>query len=87
MAFDISNTTLHELISIPSRNYFHFEDEERSVLTLNVERTAREKGRRFCFTKETYQSGNQWTIPPRVEYPCYPRGEGVPSEARLLHPK
>ena len=70
--YDLSEGDFHQLLAKPTR--WHGEPEEDTVWTqtLDIPRTLREHGKRFCFEKTLYADSGKWFPSPRINRPCYP---------------
>lgn len=76
--FDLTHGDLEELVSTNSR--LEYMDEEKYTQVLDVDRTRKAHGQRFCTLKTTLFEKGMWFKPPRVTRPCYKRGDGVDPE-------
>jgi hypothetical protein len=78
--FDLTHGRFNELLLTDSR--LEYMDQERYTKSLDVDRTLRSHGQRFCFTNTILLEEGKAFKPPRLESPCYERGEGVRDEDR-----
>ena len=84
--FDLSRGKLEEILNTFSRMDNDAYDEEHHTehytQILNLPRTWRSHGNRFCFVKTLTFENDRRLNPPRVTHPCYKRGQGVdPNDA------
>ncbi len=73
--FDLTDRRFNELLLTDSR--LEYMGEESYIQSLDVDRTLRSHGQRFCFTKATLIEEGKAFKPPRLERLCYKRGDGV----------
>jgi hypothetical protein len=74
LVFDLSHSRFEEAVRANSR-FSGFDGTYTQVL--DVTKTSKLRGKRFCFTKTTMIENDITYRPPRIASPCYDRGEGV----------
>jgi hypothetical protein len=70
--YDLSEGNLHQLFTTQTRWYSEpGEQDEVWTQRLDVPRTLRVRGKRFCFEKILYADSGKWFTTPKVRRPCY----------------
>jgi len=69
--YDLSEGYFHQLLRIPTRWHSEPEDDTVWTQTLDIPRTLREGGKRFCFEKTVLADSGKWFPSARVSRPCY----------------
>ena len=73
--FDLSHGRFEEVLNTDSRlQYF---DQDSFTQVLDLRRTMRNHGQRFCFLTTTLFENGKAFKPPRITHPCFRRGESV----------
>jgi hypothetical protein len=72
---NLNHPKFEEALNVVSQ--ISWEMDEIYTQVLDVPRTIRLGGTRFCFTKTMMFEKGQPLMPPRITAPCYKRGEGV----------
>jgi hypothetical protein len=69
--YDLSEGSFHQLYRAPTRWHSEMEEDTVWTQTLDIPRTLREHGKRFCFEKTVYADSGKWFPSPKVTRPCY----------------
>jgi len=78
LIFDLRQPKFHEIFRTTSRLSRWTDDMYKEVL--DVSKTVRRRGERFCFTKTTMIEAEETFRPPRITRPCYRPDEGDNNE-------
>lgn len=71
LIYDLAEGHFRRLVAVPTRWVLEPNEDQVWTQTLDVTRTLREHGKRFCFEKTVYADSGKKLSSPRVSRPCY----------------